>query len=100
MHFIDASDPIKMFDFLTPFVGEGDMLYISESQSFIALPIFLTNPAETQYRTSLSGGSRSGGITCWSEVVRNLLRSYPAATAMPDAQDDLRENRQKDYEPK
>ena len=63
-HTFDGSDPIKIFDFLTRFVNEADILAMSEAQAFIALPTFLADPAETQFRTNLSGGSRRGGINC------------------------------------
>ena len=68
-HTFDGSDPIKIFDFLTRFVNEADILAMSEAQVFIALPTFLADPAETQFQTNLSEGSRRGGITCWPEAM-------------------------------
>ena len=48
-HKFDGSDPIKIFDLLTRFVNEADMLAMSEAQAFIALPTFLADTAEIQF---------------------------------------------------
>ena len=71
----DGTDPIRVFDFLARYVNEADMLDMTEAQAFIALPTFLSEPAETQFRTNLSGASRHGGITCWPEAVQYMLRT-------------------------
>jgi len=97
-HTFDGSDPIKIFDFLTRFVNEADMLAMSEAQAFIALPSFLADPAETQFRTNLSGGSRKGGVTCWPEAIQYLLRTYATPTAMREALEHLRNIRQGEME--
>ena len=93
-HTFDGNDPIKIFDFLSRFVNEADMLNMSEAQAFIALPIFLADPAETQFRTNLSGASRHGGVTCWTEAIQYLLRTYATASAMRKFLEDLRNIRQ------
>ena len=71
-HAFDGSDPIKMSDFLTRFPNESDILAMSEAHEFIALSTFLADPAETQFRTNLSGGPRRGGITRWPEAIQYL----------------------------
>ena len=88
-HAFDGSDPIKIFEFLTQFFNEADILAISEAQTFIALPDFLANPAETQFRTNLSGGSRRGGITSWPEAIQYLFRTDVNAAAMREALESL-----------
>ena len=94
----DGSDPIKIFDFLTRFVNDADILAMSEAQAFIALPTFLADPAETQFRTNFSGGSRRGGITCWPEAIQYLLRTYATAAVMREALDILQNIRQSSIE--
>ena len=89
-HAFYGSDPIKIFDFLTRFVNEANILAMSEAQAFIALQTFLDDPAETQFRTNISGDSRRGGITCWPEVIQYLLRAYANAAAMWEALESLR----------
>lgn len=69
-HTFDGTDPIRIFDYLTSFVNEVCMLKRSEAQTFIALPKFLADPPETQFRTNLSGASRHGGISCWSAAIQ------------------------------
>ena len=93
-HTFDGSDPIKIFDFLTRFVNEADMLSMSEAQAFIALPNFLADPAETEFGTNLSGGSRKGGVTCWPEAIQFFLRTYATAATMREALESLRNIRQ------
>ena len=83
-HAFDGSDPFNIFDFPTRFVNEANILAMYESQAFIALQTFLADPAETQFRTNLSGGSRRGGITFWTEAIQYLLRTYATAAAMWD----------------
>ena len=97
-HKFDGNDPIRVFDFLTRFVNESDMLNMSEAQSFIALPMFLEEPAETHFRTTLSGMSRRGGVTCWPEAVQYMLRTYATPTAMREALETLRDVRQENTE--
>ena len=89
-HTFDGSDLIKIFDFLHRFVNEAYMLAMSEAQPFIALSTFLADPAETQFRTNLSGGSRRGGITCSPEAIQYLLRTYATTAAMREALESLR----------
>lgn len=45
----DGTDLIKIFDFLTLLANEDDMHNMSEAQTFIALPTFLDETAETQF---------------------------------------------------
>ena len=93
-HIFDGTDPIRIFDFLSRFVNEADMLSMSEAQAFIALPMFLEDPAETQFRTNLSGASRRGGLNCWPEAVQHLLRTYATAATMREALENLRQTQQ------
>lgn len=58
-----GNEPINIFDLLTPFDNETDMLNISETQEFIALPTFLVYHAENQFSTNLSRASRHCEIT-------------------------------------
>lgn len=60
----------------------------------IALPKFLTEQAETQFRTNISGASRYGGINCWPEAIQYLLRIYVTSSAMRKFLEDLRNIRQ------
>ena len=97
-HTFDGSDLIKIFDFLHRFVNEAYMLAMSEAQPFIALPTFLADPAETQFRTNLSGGSRRWGITCLPEATQYLPRTYETAAARREALGILRTIRQASIE--
>lgn len=63
---------------------------MSEAQAFIALPTFLADPAESQFRTNHAGESRNGGITCWSEAIKYLLWTYETASVMNEVIEDLR----------
>ena len=60
----DGDDPIMIFDFLTRFVNEADMLNMSEAQAFVARPAFLKSDAEDQFKENLSGAASLGGVTC------------------------------------
>lgn len=94
-HVCNGNDQIKIFDFLTLFLDVDDMLNMSEAQAFIDLPTFLADPADTQYRTNLSGVSSHGGMTCWPEAIQDLLRTYATASAMCEGLEDLRNVKQK-----
>lgn len=52
----NVTDVICVFQFLTCFLIEVDNLNVSAAQHFVALPTFLANQAETQFRTNISGG--------------------------------------------
>lgn len=84
-HTFDGSDPIEIVDFLTPFVGEADIINMSEAQDFIALPNFLADFAKTKFRTYFKGWSRCGGITSWPEAFQYLFRTIATASMMYDA---------------
>lgn len=81
-HCFDGIDKIKVFELLTIFVNEADMIYMLEAQAFIALPTFLDDPTETQFRTNFSVTSRHGGITCWPEDILYWLGTYETASAI------------------
>lgn len=70
-----VTEPMKIFDFLSPFVNKVDMRNMSEAQTFIALPKFLPDPDETQFRTILRGASLHDVITCWLESIQCVLRT-------------------------
>lgn len=53
-HVFYGEIPINIFDFLTHFVNEADMLNISDELAFLYLPKFLADRAETQFRANLS----------------------------------------------
>lgn len=97
-HIFDWVEPIRIFDFLTRFVNEADILNISEGQAFVALPTFLVGPAEAQYLTNRIGESRHGGVTCSSEAIQYLLRTCATPTAMCEALENLRSIRHRDDE--
>lgn len=88
-HIFDGTDPIRAFDFLARFVDEVEMLNKSVAQTFMAVPIFLDEPAKTLLRTSLRRAKRRGGITCWPEDIPHLLRIYPSAQGMREVLEDL-----------
>lgn len=87
---------IRIFDFLTRLVNEADKLNMSEAQAYVALPTFLGDPTETEFRTSLSGGSSHGSVTCWPEAIRYLLRTYARPTEMREALKNIRPIHQRD----
>ena len=94
----DGSRPINVFGFLSRFVNEVDMLRMSEAQAFIALLKFMSDTAETNFRTSLGGTSRQGGVDCLPEAMQHLLRTYNTPEAMHEAMDNLRSIRKGDTE--
>lgn len=61
---------------LSPSVSELDTIKMKEVQAFIALPHVLENPAESQFRGSLYGGFRYGGITSGPDAVFYMLHTY------------------------
>lgn len=92
-HTFDGNDPIDIFDFLIHFVNEADMLKMSE-----ALPTFLVDLADTHFRTNFSGASHRGGVTCWPEAVKYLVRTYGTPSAMREDLYDIRTIEQQDNE--
>ena len=70
------------------------MLAMSAAQEFISLPTFVTDHAQTQFRTNRSGGLRRGGITCWPKAIQYLLRTYATAASVQEALESLRNIRQ------
>ena len=97
-HAFDGSDPMKIFEIISRFVNEADMHRMSEAQAFIALPIFMSHPAEKNFRTSIGGTSQKGTVTCWPEAVQHLLRTYATPAAMLEVMDKLRSIRQGETE--
>lgn len=49
------------------------MLKMSEAQNLIALPTFLADLAETQFRSNLSAAFRHGSTMFWPEAIQYLL---------------------------
>lgn len=92
----DGNDPIRVFEFLNLFVNEADTLDMSKAQDLVDLPTLLTNPVETQFRTKLCGGSRHGGVTCWTETIQNFMRAYATTTAIRETLDNNRSICQRD----
>ena len=93
-HRFDGSDPILVFDFLTRFVEEADILTLNEGQAFLILPHYLSGSASTQFR-AMRNGARSGGITRWPELVQYFLTTYATPSAMRESIANLRSLKQK-----
>lgn len=55
---------------------------MSEKHAFISLPAFLAEPTETQFLTNLSGASRYGGITCFTDVILYLICTCATVSEM------------------
>lgn len=62
-----ATDPIRLLEFLTPVVNDGETLRPSEEQFFVNFQRFLVKPANMEFQTNFGGASRQCGITCWPE---------------------------------
>lgn len=77
-HVFDGNDTVKIFEFLTRFLNEAEVLNISQPQAFIAIPRFLADRSETQFRTNLSGSSRHIGEAYWPKAI-DLLPTYADA---------------------
>ena len=60
----------------------------------------MSDPEETNFRKSLGGTSRQGGVTCWPEAVKHLLRTYATPASMREAMDNLPSVLQGDTETK
>lgn len=97
-HVLDGNTFIKNFDLLTRFVNRDDMLNISASQAFIALPKFLADPANSQFRTKLSGEFLQGGIKGWPEAIEYVLHTYAITFAMGEGLEDFRNVKQDEHE--
>lgn len=97
-HVFDGNDSITIFDLLTRFAKEDDILNVSEAQALNALPNFLADPTETQFRTNLSGASLHGVMICWEKAIQYLLRTYATASDMREVLDDLHNFEQKAVE--
>ena len=68
---LDGKDPIMVFDFLSSFVKECEMLEMSEAQAYIAVAFFRKGLVADKFesvRDSLD--SNEGGVTCWPETVQ------------------------------
>lgn len=49
---------------------------MSEAQYFLAFTTLLAYPAENQFLTNISGGSRHEGVTCWPEAIGKHWKIY------------------------
>lgn len=67
----DGDKTIRVFDFLTSLENKVEKLHKSEAQDFVALPTFLEDPDETQFRTNASGGS------CLKQLSTSCVRMKP-----------------------
>lgn len=67
------------------------MLNLSEALAFIALQTFFADPAETQFRTNMSGESGRGGSKCWPEAIQYLFYTYAVTFAISEVLEDLQE---------
>lgn len=88
-HNIDGKYHILVFDFLFRFVNDAKMLNMLDVQAFIALPTFRTETAETQIKTNLCGALRHSGITCPSEAIQYLLRTFTTSSSVHKILKDL-----------
>ena len=84
-----GQDLILIFDFLTRMVEECDTLGMSEAQTFMALPPFLSDSARNQYN-AMQRGSRTSGVPCWPEGVQYLVRTYATPGEIRNATTELR----------
>lgn len=94
----DGNYPITIFDFFTCFVNEDNMLNIAEEKALIDLPNVLADPPEIKFRANMSGASHKVVITCWTESIQYLLRTYAPAPAISDVLEDLRNVKNKECE--
>lgn len=83
-HMFSGKDPVTVLNFLTRFVEEADTIGMTEAQALVALPKFMMEPAESQFRASRNG-ARSGGITAFPEAVQYLLRTYATPSVLREA---------------
>ena len=90
----DGSEPILVLDFLSRFVEEADMLSMNEGQAYLVLPHYLSGSADTQFR-AMRSGARSGGISCWPELVQYFLSTYATPSAMREAVNNIRTLKQR-----
>ena len=88
-----GKDPVMILNFLTRFVEEADIIKMTEAQALLALPHYLMDSAETQFRASIKG-ARSGGITSFPEAIQYLLRTYATPSALREAVNAVRDIRQ------
>lgn len=65
----DGKDPIHVFAFFAHFLNEADMRNMSEAHEFIALPTFLEEPAEKQFRINVACVSLHGDFTWRPEAI-------------------------------
>ena len=92
-------DPIMVLDFPRRFCDEANTLNMSEAQAYVALSYFLKGFALDQFQTVRDAYVASeGGVTCWSEAIQYLIRSYATSTAIREAIISLRGIRQKPTE--
>ncbi len=90
----DGTKPILVLDFLSRFVEEADMLNMNEGQAYLILPHYLSGSADTQFR-AMRSGARSGGISCWPELVQYFLSTYATPSAMREAVNNIRTLKQR-----
>lgn len=62
---------------------------MSESQLVVCLPQLLTKNAAQHFR-SASSHSRYGGLVCWTDAVKYLLRTYGTEQAIHEAVEHLK----------
>ena len=82
-----------ILNFLTRFVEEADIIGMTEAQALVAIPNYLVDSAETQFRASIHG-ARSGGITSYPEAIQYLLRTYATPSALREAVNAVRDVKQ------
>lgn len=82
-HF-DATDPIKVFQFLIDFVTTAYKMSMSKGHVKLALLIYLIGRAKTQF-TLIQNSIHAGGISCWPEAIQFFFQSYPTWNVICDA---------------
>jgi len=90
-HF-SGDDFILILEFLTRFVREANINEMSEAQAYLDLPSFLQGFALSQFESVADTAyADDGGVTCWPEAVKYLLRSYATSNAVREAVLSLRD---------
>lgn len=98
-HFVTSSllgKTLSLSDFLARAVAEADILSLNEVHAFVALPNILREVAEDRFK-SIRESSRpsDGGVTCWPEPVKYIIRSYVTVKAIHEATLALRDTEQR-----
>lgn len=94
-----GEDTILILDFFAEYVQGAYVLRMREAYAYIALPYVLSGVTEDQFN-SVRGISRAsgGGVNCWPEGIKYLLRSCTTNDVIQDAILALRDTKKKSDE--